>query len=109
MAMTSSATATATAAAATKTIIVGFDGHAFSPNMTEANTGDTIEFDFYPGNHSVVRSEYMFPCVPYETTGNGKTGFFSGFYNVAAQSTVRLPRASLPSGWWDHKTRSMID
>ena len=42
----------------------------------------TIEFAFYPLNHSVVRAEYGFPCIPYEMIGQGKTGFFSGFKPV---------------------------
>jgi hypothetical protein len=42
----------------------------------------TIEFNFYPANHSVVRAEYGFPCIPYEMTGNDKVGFFSGFNAV---------------------------
>jgi hypothetical protein len=42
----------------------------------------TIEFNFYPANHSVVRAEYGFPCIPYEMTGNNKVGFFSGFNAV---------------------------
>lgn len=41
-----------------------------------------IEFDFFPPNHSVVRAEYKFPCIPYEDTGVDKVGFFSGFHPV---------------------------
>lgn len=26
----------------------------------------------------------MYPCIPYEMTGRGKVGFFSGFYPVDA-------------------------
>ena len=40
------------------------------------------EFDFYPVNHSVVRSDWGFPCVPYEDLGRGRVGFFSGFQPV---------------------------
>lgn len=42
------------------------------------------EFDFYPQNHSVVRAEYKYPCIPYELTGVDKVGFFSGFEPVDA-------------------------
>jgi len=31
-----------------------------------------------------VRAEYQFPCIPYELTGKGKVGFFSGFHPVDA-------------------------
>ncbi|PSN69302.1 hypothetical protein BS50DRAFT_339226 [Corynespora cassiicola Philippines] len=44
----------------------------------------TVEFNFYPQNHSVVRAEYEYPCIPYEMTGVGKRGFFSGFNPVDA-------------------------
>lgn len=42
------------------------------------------EYNFYPTNHSVVRAEYGYPCVPYEDTGVDKIGFFSGFEPVDA-------------------------
>ena len=67
----------------THTIAAGKGGHTFIPDVTLANVGDTIEFDFYPLNHSVVRAEYQIPCVPYEMTGP-KVGFFSGFMPVDA-------------------------
>jgi plastocyanin len=67
----------------THTIAVGKGGHTFIPDVTQANVGDIIEFDFYPLNHSVVRAEYGIPCVPYEMTGP-KVGFFSGFMPVDA-------------------------
>ncbi|KAJ4407070.1 hypothetical protein N0V91_004237 [Didymella pomorum] len=52
------------------------------PETTEVAVGDFIEFGFYPLNHSIVRAEYGFPCIPYEMTGSEKTGFFSGFNPV---------------------------
>lgn len=52
--------------------------------MTQANVGDTILFQFYPTNHSVIRAEYGYPCIPYEDTGVDKIGFFSGFKPVDA-------------------------
>ncbi len=38
----------------------------------------SAEFVFYPGGHSVARSEYLFPCMPYENYGLNRVGFFSG-------------------------------
>ncbi|USP73494.1 uncharacterized protein yc1106_00768 [Curvularia clavata] len=73
---------TTSAPAQTHTIQVGLADHKFKPETTEANIGDTVEFAFYPRNHSVVRAEYGFPCIPYEMTGPSKTGFFSGFQPV---------------------------
>lgn len=54
------------------------------PDVTLAEVGDVIEFDFYPTNHSVIRAEYQYPCIPYENTGVNKFGFFSGFKPVDA-------------------------
>lgn len=65
--------------------MVGANGRVFSPNLTLANVGDVVEFSFYDGNHSVVRSSYMFPCVPFEATGAGKAGFWSGFFEGSSQ------------------------
>lgn len=66
----------------THTIQVGLLDHKMRPETIDAGIGDTVEFDFYPLNHSVVRAEYGFPCIPYEMTGSNKTGFFSGFRTV---------------------------
>jgi hypothetical protein len=52
--------------------------------VTLAEVGNVIEFQFYPTNHSVVRAEYQYPCIPYEDTGVNKFGFFSGFKPVDA-------------------------
>lgn len=70
---------TRTAPATTTTVNVGNGDHSFKPDLIQALPGDTVEFRFGPTNHSVVRSEYEYPCIPYEMTGRGKTGFFSGF------------------------------
>lgn len=78
-----SPSATSSALAQTHTISVGID-HKFKPEVTQAEAGDLIEFLFFPPNHSVVRAEYEFPCIPYEMTGRGKVGFFSGFRPVDA-------------------------
>ncbi|KAA8622322.1 PAT1 domain-containing protein [Pyrenophora tritici-repentis] len=82
--ISSTTSSTSSAAAQTHTIQVGLADHIFKPDTTVANIGDTIEFDFYPLNHSVVRAEYGFPCIPYEMIGNNKKGFFSGFKPVNA-------------------------
>ncbi|KAF2035214.1 hypothetical protein EK21DRAFT_84835 [Setomelanomma holmii] len=76
------ASSTSSAPAQTHTIEVGLADHKFRPDTTEAAIGDTIEFRFYPANHSIVRAEYGFPCIPYEMTGSNKAGFFSGFNPV---------------------------
>ncbi|KAF9693922.1 hypothetical protein EKO04_007808 [Ascochyta lentis] len=77
-----SSTTTTPSTFQTHTIQVGLLDHKMRPETTEAAVGDFIEFDFYPLNHSVVRAEYGFPCIPYEMTGSNKKGFFSGFRPV---------------------------
>lgn len=75
---------TSSSAATTWTITVGKATNQFTPDVIQADVGDIIEWDFFPPNHSVVRAEYEYPCVPYELTGKGKVGFFSGFKPVDA-------------------------
>lgn len=77
-----SSISTSSSAPQTHTIQVGLLDHKMRPEITEAAVGDIIEFDFYPLNHSIVRAEYGFPCIPYEMTGSSKKGFYSGFYPV---------------------------
>ncbi|KAF2125080.1 hypothetical protein P153DRAFT_400574 [Dothidotthia symphoricarpi CBS 119687] len=64
------------------TIQVGLADHKMKPEVTVANVGDIVEFRFYPLNHSVVRAEFEYPCIPYEMTGSSKKGFHSGFFPV---------------------------
>ncbi|KAI3399261.1 hypothetical protein diail_7424 [Diaporthe ilicicola] len=81
---TASATSTSSSATVTHSVSVGAEGYKFTPQtVSNASVGDIIEFRFYPTGHSVVRSEYKYPCIPYEYTGANKVGFFSGFENVA--------------------------
>jgi plastocyanin len=77
-----SSTSTSSSSTQTHTIQVGLADHKMRPETIEAAVGDIVEFDFYPLNHSVVRAEYGFPCIPYDMTGSEKTGFFSGFRPV---------------------------
>ncbi|KAF4635565.1 hypothetical protein G7Y89_g2531 [Cudoniella acicularis] len=75
-----SASSTSSAAVPTHTISVGATGLVFTPNSVTASVGDIIEFRFYPLNHSVARADYKDPCIPYELTGPGRIGFWSGFF-----------------------------
>ncbi|KAF2097647.1 hypothetical protein NA57DRAFT_77899 [Rhizodiscina lignyota] len=68
----------------TWTVSVGKATNQFQPDVIQADVGDIVEFDFFPPNHSVARAEYKYPCIPYELTGRGKVGFFSGFMPVDA-------------------------
>lgn len=58
----------------------------FYPEQLEAAVGELVQFQFYPKNHSIARSNFANPCVPLDpATANGTSGFFSGFMPV--QST----------------------
>lgn len=70
------------------TVLVGNAGYRFQPNITYANPGDVVSFVFYPSNHSVIRAAEGFPCVPYEYTYPGRTGFYSGHFLVDAGAEV---------------------
>ncbi|KID92013.1 extracellular serine-rich protein [Metarhizium guizhouense ARSEF 977] len=72
--------AAAAAAAATIRIDVGEGGaFTFSPDTIKAGAGDTLDFHFYPLNHSVVMGDFSNPCAPAKTGG-----FFSGFMPVSS-------------------------
>ncbi|KAH6383684.1 hypothetical protein HBI60_254170 [Parastagonospora nodorum] len=59
---------------------VGAGGFHFEPaQLDDVSVGDVVTFEFYPPDHSVARAEYgKEPCMPYEYTGKGRTGFWSG-------------------------------
>lgn len=57
------------------------------PNVV-AGKGDTIEFTFYPMNHSVAQSTFDKPCEPLDN------GIFSGFFPVKDGTAVSCSRPS---------------
>lgn len=72
-------------AAATHVVKVGNDlrtleGLRYSPDVTTAAVGDTVDFHFWPGKHDVVQGDYDSPCNPL------KDGFYSGFITPAGSS-----------------------
>src|SRR3954452_18525341 len=78
----SSSTTTATSAAAAASasnihqVAVGKKGLVFTPDPITAAAGDTIEFTFAPGGHSVTRSTFSSPCQA-ATTNAIWSGFAS--------------------------------
>lgn len=64
-------------------ITVGKGAHRFDPEVITASTGDIVTFEFFPLNHSVVRAQYRYPCIPYENVVVGQEGFFSGLIPVS--------------------------
>ncbi|KAK8200793.1 hypothetical protein M8818_006109 [Zalaria obscura] len=82
-----SATSTKTNTPTVHTVSVSFAGsNAYSPNSLNASAGDIISFVFYAANHTVIRSAFGYPCIPYEDLGPGKQGFFSGYVPVVDPS-----------------------
>ncbi|TGO24568.1 hypothetical protein BPAE_0099g00040 [Botrytis paeoniae] len=69
----------------------------YFPDNISAKVGDTIQFQFAAGNHTVTQSTFDAPCVPISQSSNN-TGVFSGFMNVAAglNSTGMVPVFSMP-------------
>lgn len=69
---------------------VGSGGLVFNPSNITAAKGDTVEFTFYPKNHSVAQSTFDKPCQALDK------GIFSGFLptnSVAVSALLRLPPA----------------
>ncbi|KAI9655699.1 MAG: hypothetical protein M1829_000611 [Trizodia sp. TS-e1964] len=62
----------------------------FEPNDLKALTGDMVQFQFYPKNHSVVQSTFDQPCQPIQNNVPSSPGFFSGFMPVSADSQSML-------------------
>ncbi|CAF9930052.1 MAG: hypothetical protein ALECFALPRED_004509 [Alectoria fallacina] len=60
-------------------ISVGEDGLVFNPDTVTADTGDLLQFYFYPKDHSVAQSSFSSPCQP--LTG----GVYSGFLPETAE------------------------
>lgn len=63
-------------AVAQDVIDVTVSGIVYDPETITAAEGTTINFHFYPGDHSVAQSTYDNPCVP-----SGPDAIYSGFHN----------------------------
>ncbi|KAJ5887737.1 hypothetical protein N7495_007778 [Penicillium taxi] len=94
---TTSATSTASSTGAvTHTVKVGPKESPMSyvPRNITAAVGDVVVFEFYPTNHSVVKADYLAPCVP---TGNDLfySGMFETFDEVNGNAVGPLPTWNL--------------
>lgn len=67
----------------THTVKVGSGGFRFIPDTLNASVGDTIDFMFFPPDHSVIRAAFGFPCIPYEYVTTDGYPFFSGVQYVS--------------------------
>ncbi|KAK0122473.1 hypothetical protein ONS95_010705 [Cadophora gregata] len=73
------ASTTASSSGPIHTVKVGDGGLNFSPNSFTASVGDTVEFHFYPSQHSVAQSSFAAPCAPINDTA-----FFSGGFRTTS-------------------------
>ncbi|KAF3099677.1 hypothetical protein TWF569_001927 [Orbilia oligospora] len=62
------------------TVSVGSAGLTFSPDSITAKTGDTVQFVFKGGNHTVTQAAFSSPCNP------TSRGFSSGFTGSRSES-----------------------
>ncbi|KAF1965693.1 hypothetical protein BU23DRAFT_604028 [Bimuria novae-zelandiae CBS 107.79] len=70
-------------------VTVGIPLHKFGrPLIQQAAVGDTVVFQFYPPQHSVVRADEGNPCIPYEYYHSGSGGFFSGMQTVGVNDPI---------------------
>ena len=58
---------------------VGNNGLVYSPDTVMAAVGDTVNFHFYEGDHSVAQSNFAAPCQP-----SGANAIYSGFINPSS-------------------------
>ncbi|KAL4941622.1 hypothetical protein BDV06DRAFT_194027 [Aspergillus oleicola] len=98
----STPTPSSQAAAATHTIQVGHkeDPHQYVPHELKAKVGDTVVFEFYPRNHSVVQADFMAPCMP----ADGDY-FFSGIKNDFEEVNGQVV-GGLPTWNWTVKSNA---
>jgi plastocyanin len=71
------------ASSATQTVDVGETGFVFNPDTIHVPSGGVVEFQFYPGDHSVAQAAFNNPCHPMSDTS-----FFSGFMASAKNGKV---------------------
>jgi len=64
---------------------------AFSPTSVTAAVGDTIQFTFYPKNHTVVQSTLKTPCAP---LASGFATTFTNNVSAVPADLTTLPTAN---------------
>jgi len=79
------ATTTASSSGTVHTVTAGNGALKYVPNSITAAVGDTIEFHFYPPEHSVAQSSFAAPCVPL-----GPTAFFSGPFTQSSGQNANV-------------------
>lgn len=98
----SSSSGSSSAATGVTVVNVGKNGLTMEPNDIAVPAGQTIEFHFFTGAHSVAQSAFDGPCTPLNATaGNGVEGFFSGSQAVQSGESPNVFRVvSTGSPMW---------
>ncbi|KIW90040.1 uncharacterized protein Z519_09470 [Cladophialophora bantiana CBS 173.52] len=87
----------ALASAATFDVNVGQNGFTYSPDTVHAAVGDTVNFHFYPGGHTVTQSPFDTPCQP--VSGNAiNSGVINS--NSGQASTMFSMRVNTTDAIW---------
>ena len=92
-----SATSSASSEPQVHLIKVGSGGFRFTPpELTNVSVGDTVTFEFYPRDHSVVQAEFGSACVPYSYADKDHAG--KGFWTETqwVNSTADVSDHTLP-------------
>lgn len=91
------------------TIDVGANGTlTYSPSSVNASAGDTLNFRFQTGNHTVTQSTFAAPCSAFEDA-SGNAGIDSGFQSVnssegAPEYGFNITDASTPLWFYCRQT-----
>lgn len=75
-------------------VTVGGSQLIFNPSNISAQAGDTVTFQFMPGNHTATQSTFEQPCQPFKSS-SGQGGFDSGFM----QSTYTINISDVTPIW----------
>ena len=79
--LVSSQAANGTTNSTVYSVTVGLGGLVFNPRTILAPVGSTVQFNYYPMNHSVAQSSFDSPCTPLNN------GLFSGYVPVSANES----------------------
>ena len=93
----SSVTSSASSEPQDHLVKVGSGGFKFTPQeLTNVSVGDTVTFEFYPPDHSVIQAEFGSACVPYSYADKDHAG--KGFWTETqwVNTTAEVSDQSLP-------------
>jgi plastocyanin len=89
---------------------VGKSGLTFEPSILHASVGDTINFHFWPSNHSVAESTFDKPCQP-KSGGIDIHPIFSGFIpsKQSSSDTMFSMKVNTSDPVWLYCSQTEVD